>query len=98
MYILQELSEVIELHLQTPKMKCKIFEDNESCIVMANSNCFSPRTKHITLKYYHFRRFVEEKIVSIEHIQTHEQTADILANPIDGSTLFGYLRCKLCLW
>ena len=34
-YLLQDLSEVIELHLTTPKMKCKIFEDNESCIVMA---------------------------------------------------------------
>ena len=67
-YLLLELSEVIELHLPTPKMKCKIFEDNESCIVMAKSNRFSPCTKHIALKYHHFRRFAEEKIVSIEHI------------------------------
>ena len=98
MYLLQELSEVIELHLLTPKMKCKIFEDNESCIVMARSNIFSPRTKHIALKYHHFRRFVEEKILSIEHIQTNEQTANILTKPIDDSTIFGYLIWKLFRW
>ena len=61
MYILQELSEVIELHLTTPKTKCKIFEDNEICIVMAKSNHFLPRTKHIALKYHTFRIFAEEK-------------------------------------
>ena len=97
-YILQELSEVIELHLPTPKIKCKIFEHNEICIVMSNSNRFSPCTKHIALKYHHFRRFVEEKIVSIENIRTHEQTANILKKPIDDSTLFGYLRWKICRW
>ena len=58
MYLITYLAEVIELHLPAPKIKCRIFEDNEICIVMAKSNRFSPRTKHI----------VEKKIVSIENI------------------------------
>ena len=61
MYLLLELSELIELHLTNPKMKCKIVEDNDSCIVMVKANHFSPRTKHIALNYHHFRTFVEEK-------------------------------------
>ena len=63
MYLLQELSEVIELHLSTTKMKRKIFEDNEICIVMANSNRFLTRTKYIDMKYHNFRRFAEKKII-----------------------------------
>ena len=60
MYLLKELSEVIELNLPTPK-KFKIFEENENFIVIAKSNHLLPHTKHLALKYHNFRRFVEEK-------------------------------------
>ena len=98
MHLLQELSEVFKLHLPTPKMKCKIFEDNDSCTAVATSNRFLSHTKHIALKYHHFRRYVEQKIIAIEHVRTNEQTADILTKLIDDPTLFGYLRWKLCRW
>jgi hypothetical protein len=32
-----------------------IFEDNASCIVLTNSESTKPRTKHITIKWHHFR-------------------------------------------
>ena len=98
MYLLQDLSKLIELHLQTSKIKCKIFEDNESCIGMAKSNHFLPRTKHIALKYHHYRRLFEEMFLSIERIRTHDQTADILTKPINDSILFGYLIWIICRW
>ena len=38
--------------------RCTAWEDNESCITVAKSPKFNPRTKHISIKYHHFRRFL----------------------------------------
>ena len=57
----------------------------------------TPRTKHIDLKYPHFRSFVQRKIIDIQYINTKEQTADIFTRPINEIS-FLYLRKKLCGW
>eukprot|EP00957_Ditylum_brightwellii_P079419 6039257-Ditylum_brightwellii.AAC.1 len=36
-YLLQELTNVFELHMPKPGAHCKVFEDNLSCIAIANS-------------------------------------------------------------
>ena len=36
---------------------CTFWEDDESCITVAKNPKFIPRTKHIAIKYHHFRRF-----------------------------------------
>eukprot|EP00957_Ditylum_brightwellii_P043545 3301368-Ditylum_brightwellii.AAC.1 len=38
----------------------KVFEDNKSCIAIAKVFKFNPRTKHIALKYHHFKNLVDE--------------------------------------
>jgi len=81
---------------EEPKTTCKVYEDNESCIEMAKNRQFSPRTKHITIKYHHFRRLVN-KIVTLHFIDTNEQMADALAKPLE-TTKFEYLRKKYCGW
>ena len=50
MEFLKEISQVCALHLPTPKVYCKMFEDNNSCIALSKSQIFSPRTKHIAIK------------------------------------------------
>ena len=55
MTVMDELNEVFPLLMETPKFYCKVWEDNQSCIAMATSQKFTPRTKHIALKYHHFR-------------------------------------------
>ena len=57
-----------------------VWEDNRSCIKLSESPKFTPRKKHIALKYHHFRRFVSNGTVNINPIDTLEQTADILKN------------------
>lgn len=74
-----------------------MFEDNNSCIALATSEKFSPRTKHIALKYHHFRTFVLNNVIEIFPIDTKEQLADILTKPLDEN-LFLYLRKKLSGW
>jgi hypothetical protein len=97
MQLLEELSKVIDLHMPEPNIFCKVFEDNTSCISIATAQKFSPRTKHISLKYHHFRKFVTDKTIRIFPIATKEQTADIFTKPLDRS-LFLYLRKKLNGW
>ena len=85
--------------IYTPKTKVQftVFEDNTSCITVSKTPNMTPRTKHIALKYHHFRSFVQREIIDIQYINTKEQTADIFTKPINETT-FIYLRNKLCGW
>jgi len=97
MHLLVEVSCIFDIKLPKPQVHCKVFEDNRSAITIAEASKFTPRTKHIALKYHHFRRYVKEKIIQIYPISTHEQTADIFTKPLDDKT-FLYLRKKLNGW
>ena len=82
---------------QEPKIRCKVFEDNKSCIAIAMSQKISPRTRHIAIKYHHFRHYVENTIVKILPIDTKYQTADIFTKPLTEE-IFTRLRMKLSGW
>eukprot|EP00957_Ditylum_brightwellii_P210181 15364652-Ditylum_brightwellii.AAC.1 len=55
---------------------------------------FSPKAKHIALKYHHFRKYVTDGKLVILPISTKGQMADIFTNPL-GVDLLCYLRKKL---
>ena len=97
MNLIVEVSCIFEVFMPQPTIHCKVFEDNRSAITIAEASKFTPRTKHIALKYHHFRRYVKEKIIQILPIGTTEQTADIFTKPLDDKT-FLYLRKKLNGW
>ena len=97
MALLAEINIIIKLHIPKPEIHCKVFEDNRSCISVATAPKFTPRTKHISLKYHHFTSFVKSKSLSIHPIDTTEQVADIFTKPLDGNA-FVYLRKKLNGW
>ena len=40
---------------------------------VATTQKFPPRTKHIALKYHHFRSYVSLKQIEIHYINTHDQ-------------------------
>ena len=86
-----------ELNEKQPHFFCTVWEDNRSCIRVAESPKFTPRTKHIALKYHHFRRFVSDGTLNIKPIDTKEQMADIFTKPLPEQQ-FVYLRKKLCGW
>ena len=96
MQLMNEIHKMFEIKTPKPKIHCKMFEDNESCISMAKRRKFSPRTKHIGIKYHHFRSHVGTT-VSIHSIDTKQQTADVLTKPVEEA-LFKHLRAKLCGW
>ena len=97
MDLMEELNTVLHLNIDEPKFFCQVFEDNRSTITVANGKKFTPRTKHIALKYHHFRAHVHSGRIKIEAIDTHEQTADVFTKPLETSS-FQYLRKKLLGW
>ena len=78
-----------------PDFVCKVHEDNQSCIKMANGIKFSPRTKHIALKYHHFRLHVKSVRVVIHYRLAEEQLADILTKPLSNEAFF---TLRYMLW
>jgi len=97
MNLMQEIDDIFGIHNPSPKIHCKVFEDNRSCIKVAESPKFTPRTKHIAIKYHHFRKFVSDRTIQISHIDTKEQITDIFTKPLDEAT-FVYLQAKLMGW
>jgi hypothetical protein len=71
----------------TPKVHCKVFEDNSGALEMAREPKYRPRTKHLNVKLHHFRDYVLRSEISIYKIDTKDQPADILTKPVNEETL-----------
>ena len=97
MTVMNKLNEVFPLLIETSKFYCKVWKDNQSCIAMATSQKFTPRTKHIALKYHHFKGYVELGQIQINYIHTERQQADILTKPV-RTDLFPKLHYMLIGW
>ena len=95
--VLNELQDYLGDTMKKPIIRCKVYEDNESCIKMAESEKFTPRTKHIALKYHWFRKHVQDGLIQINHINTHDQIADIFTKPLEEAA-FTKLRKLLSGW
>ena len=100
MTMFEEINKTFPLMIDAPNFICKIHEDNQSCIRMAMSEKFTPRTKHIALKYHHFRSFLHKESgpkIQIQYCRTEDQKADILTKPLTNE-LFFRLRYMLSGW
>ena len=74
--LIKELESVIPKSENIPEIHCSVFEDNMGCIDLVKTPRMRPRTKHIALKYHHFREHVKMGLVSVHHIDTKDQIAD----------------------
>ena len=102
MNLLREIDVIFKLHIPDPKFIVKVHEDNQSCIAMANNPKFSPRTKHIAIKYHHFRKHVKthsnpKGFIEILYCCTEDQVADIFTKPTRDDIFFK-LRFMLLGW
>ena len=97
MNLLEEINKTFPILLGASNIKFTVHKYNQSCINMSQSPKFSPRTKHIALKYHHFRSFVKSKRVIIKYCRTEMQKADLLTKPLNDN-LFFRLRHILLGW
>ena len=94
---LEQLEKTLNIESKRPSVKCKVFEDNNSAIKLAKAPKIRPRTKHIDLKYYHFREYVRKGLIKIDPIDTLTQVADIFRKALPFP-IFNYLRENMMGW
>jgi hypothetical protein len=75
----------------------QIFEDNAACIVLAHSESNKVRTKHIAIKWHHFRDQIRSGHIKVVKIDTHHNWADIFTKPL-GRKKFETLQKLLMGW
>ncbi|EJK48402.1 hypothetical protein THAOC_32800, partial [Thalassiosira oceanica] len=98
MTMMEEVKEAFpQTYVDRPGFFCKVWEDNQACLAMATNKKFTPRTKHIALKYHHFRSFVDGGRIRINYVDTLKQQADIFTKPVKDD-LFPKLRFMLMGW
>ena len=81
----------------TPRVTCKVFEENKMYIDIATNHKTRARTNHLSVRLHHFRSHVVNKTIQIEHISTKEQVEDIFTK-LFPSDQFEKLRNQLMSW
>ena len=95
--LLTELSNVCGIKIGGITAHSTVFEDNKGCVELVNAPKMRPRTKHIAIKYHHFREHVRKGLIRVKWIDTNEQIADIFTKPL-AEVKFRHLRYKLLGW
>ena len=95
--LMKETAGLFGILTRDPVFRCTVWEDNESCITVAKSPKFTPRTNHIAIKYHHFQQFVSDGTIIIKSIDATEQIADIFTKPL-GENSFCFLWHQLMGW
>ena len=77
----------------------KVWEDNEGALKLASSviEKVTPNSKHFGVKYHWFREKLQEFLISIRHITTDLQKADIFTKGL-GKNEFASKRFLLMGW
>nr|GFA88769.1 hypothetical protein [Tanacetum cinerariifolium] len=71
-------------------MNTKIYIDNNSAICIVKNPVYHSKTKHIEMRHHFIRDCFEKKLISVDHIHTDENVADLLTKPFDAGR-FHYL-------
>jgi hypothetical protein len=95
--ILEAQKQNIPIPKATPTVYCKIFEDNAGAYELATTPKMRPRTRHINVKYHHFRHHVARKLIQIHCINTQDQLADFLTKQC-SIKLFRKFRKNIMGW
>ncbi len=70
-----------------PTVHCRVFEDNSGALEIAKVPKMCPLTKHINVKFHHFRDYVDCGEIMLHTINTHDQPADMLTKLLAAPTL-----------
>jgi hypothetical protein len=95
--LLLEFASITKLIVASTTTFSTIFEDNKGCVELANAPRLHPRTRHIGIKYHHFRSHVARGEIKVQWIDTKHQLAGIFTKPLPAST-FKFLHLHLLGW
>eukprot|EP00957_Ditylum_brightwellii_P054588 4136168-Ditylum_brightwellii.AAC.1 len=87
----------MNINVAEPDIKCTVFEDNKGAEELTKVHKGRPKTKHIAVKYHHFRQAVKDKILHITRIDKKKQRADIFTKALFCQS-FEALRQTIMGW
>jgi len=95
--LLIEIAPILNLPSSEIITHCTVFEDNKGAEELARTAKYRPQTKHIAIKYHHFRDHVRNNLIKIARVDTLNQIGDIFTKPVPGKQ-FKTLRHKIQGW
>jgi len=73
-------------------VKANLFQDNLSTIALANNGrSTSDRTRHIYIRYFFIKQYLENGTMILKHCPATDMIADILTKPLQGNQ---YIRMR----
>ena len=87
----------LHFDLELPVPVIPLHEDNEACIKIAENPVFHKRTKHIDIRFHFIRDHLKKGNISVPHISTKQQLADVLTKPLARPT-FEYFASIMVKW
>ncbi|XP_061485669.1 uncharacterized protein LOC133386061 [Rhineura floridana] len=66
------LMEEAQIKIQKP---IRVYEDNQSCIRLAESEANNRRTKHVSVRFHHVRDCVQSKLIKLIYVNTKDADA-----------------------
>ena len=98
MNLLKELKgRGIPVPFTKPNINCTVFEDNVGAIEVATTPKYRPRTKHMAVRFHHFRDHVARGDINIKHVRTQDQLGDLFTKPLP-LVQFRKLRLLIMGW
>jgi hypothetical protein len=107
LFILELISEIkdqgCDFVFPETKVYATCFEDNAGCIELARAPKLRLQTKHIAVKYHHFRSHIYNEqsnptgCLKLKYVGTKDQLADIFTKPLNEA-LFEKLRLAINGW
>ena len=95
--LILEIKQILNIPGAKLQISCTLFEDNKGAEELAKVPKNRPGTKHIAVKYHHFRQAVKDDILQVKRIATDEQLADIFTKPLVKMPL-EHLRKQIMGW
>ena len=76
------------LKAQGYDVRGNLYQDNLSTIALANNGrSTSDRTRHINIRYFFIKQYLDNGTMTVEHCPATEMIADILTKPLQGYDL-----------
>ena len=85
--VLNHIQKAIEVEIEEPVVRCTVFEDNMGALELAIAPKMRPRTRHIAVKYHHFREHVERGLIKVVYVDTKGQLADMFTKALPFALL-----------
>ena len=95
--IMLDVASVFGMECNSCNSYTTTFEDNKGAIELAKGPKYRPRTKHLSIKWHHFREHIKRGTSKIVYVDTNEQHADIMTKPLPKPQ-FEYLRKQIMGW